>query len=191
MKAKFLAAVLLLSLFGTAGAGARTASEIRDERVNAWAATQLTPQEEVQIKMVREEADAPAFTLKDLAGQEVSLSDFKGKWVVLDFWGGWCKWCVKGIPEMKEIYRKYHDKGLEIIGIDCNEPEENWRAAVARYDLPWVNLYNPMPRGEGVPADYFVPGYPTKVIINPEGKIFDIVVGEDPAFYGIVEAIFQ
>lgn len=191
MKAKLIAAGMLLTLAGAAGANAQSAEQIRDERVNAWAATELSPQEAAQIQMVRDEVTAPNFTLENLDGKSVSLSDFRGKWVVLDFWGGWCPWCIKGIPEMKEMYAKYHDRGLEIIGIDCNEPQENWRAAVAKYDLPWVNVYNPAPRGEGVVAAYNVPGYPTKVIIDPEGRVFDIVVGEDPAFYTLLTAIFQ
>lgn len=132
---------------------------------------------------------APNFTLKDLRGKEVSLSDFKGKWVVLDFWGSWCKWCVIGIPEMKKAYEKYHPKGLEIIGIDCNEPQEAWREAVERYELPWVHLYNPDGRGKGITAEYEIQGYPTKVIVDPDGFIYDIVIGEDPVFYEILSAI--
>lgn len=123
---------------------------------------------------------APDFTLKDLAGKDVSLSDFKGKWVILDFWGGWCKWCVKGIPDMKAVYKEYAPR-LEIIGIDCNESEEAWRTAVKRYELPWVNVYNP--KGGEVTKLYHVPGYPTKAIIDPEGRVAAIVVGESPAFY--------
>lgn len=126
--------------------------------------------------------DAPNFTFKNLDGKEVSLSDFKGKWVILDFWGGWCPWCIKGFPQLKEAYAKYKPE-LEIIGIDCNESEDAWRKAVAKYELPWVQVYNPNQSGEGVLADYGVTGFPTKAIINPEGKIANITVGEDPSFF--------
>ena len=133
---------------------------------------------------------APDFTLKDINGQDVSLSSFKGKWAVLDFWGSWCRFCIQGIPDMKEAYAKYHDKGLEIVGIDCNEPEEAWKAAVEKYSLPWVNLYNPGQRGEGVCKLYGVVAYPTKILIDPEGKVSKIYLGEDPAFYEFLESIF-
>lgn len=123
---------------------------------------------------------APAFTLKDINGKDVSLSQFRGKWVILDFWGSWCGWCIKGMPKLKEAYKEYAGK-VEIIGIDCNEPEEAWRAAVAKYELPWVNVYNP--GSSSLLSDYLVEGFPTKVIVNPEGNIADITVGEDPAFY--------
>lgn len=123
---------------------------------------------------------APAFTLKSIDGKKMSLSDFKGKWIILDFWGSWCPWCIKGFPELKEAYEKYSGE-LEIIGIDCRESEEDWKAAVEKYQLPWVNLYNP--KDSKLTEEYNVPGYPTKVIIDPEGIIKNITVGHDPEFY--------
>ena len=126
------------------------------------------------------DTDAPAFTLKNIDGKDVSLSDFRGKWVILDFWGSWCPWCIKGFPELKEAYKKYGNE-LVIIGIDCKESEEDWKAGVAKYELPWVNVYNP--QGSKLTEEYNVPGYPTKVIVDPKGKIQNITVGHDPAFY--------
>jgi len=123
---------------------------------------------------------APNFTLEDLNGKMVSLSDFKGKWVILDFWGSWCPWCIKGFPELKEAYEKYKGE-LEIIGVDCREDQEAWKKGVEKYELPWVNVYNP--ETSSVLNDYAVSGFPTKAIINPEGKIANITVGHDPAFF--------
>lgn len=123
---------------------------------------------------------APDFTLPDLAGKKVSLSDFKGKWVVLDFWGSWCGWCVKGFPALKEAYRKYGDK-IVVIGIDCNESEADWRAGVKAHDLPWMNLYNG--NDDALYEAYHIEGFPTKAIINPDGKLVDLTTGEDPAFF--------
>lgn len=123
---------------------------------------------------------APNFTLKNLEGKDVSLSDFLGKWVILDFWGSWCPWCIKGFPELKDAYQKY-DGRLEIIGIDCNEGEAEWRAGVEKYQLPWIHVYNP--QGGSVTAEYGVQGYPTKAIIDPEGKIRNITVGHNPEFF--------
>ena len=125
--------------------------------------------------------EAPAFTFKNLEGKDVSLSDFRGKWVVIDFWGSWCGWCIKGIPALKEAYKEYAGK-LEVIGVDCRDTEEAWRAAVAKYELPWVNVYNNQTDGKILEA-YTVEGFPTKAIVNPEGKLVDVTVGEDPAFF--------
>lgn len=126
--------------------------------------------------------EAPAFTFKDMDGKDVSLSDFRGKWVVIDFWGSWCPWCIKGFPQLKEAYAKYHPE-LEVVGVACNDPEPAWRNAVKKYELPWVNLFNPEPKGGKLVEEYAVQGFPTKVVVNPEGKIANITVGEDPSFF--------
>lgn len=131
-------------------------------------------------KKVAEGNDAPDFTLKNLEGKEVALSSLRGKYVVLDFWGSWCGWCIKGIPDMKKAYAKYKGK-MEILGIDCNDTEEKWKEAVKKHELPWFNVRN---AGDpDVTALYAVRGYPTKLVISPVGKILKKIVGEDPAFY--------
>lgn len=146
--------------------------------------------EEMQSERAAEEAHkaeiasgtitAPDFTLPDLNGKQVSLSDFRGKWVVLDFWGSWCGWCVKGFPALKEAYTKYGDK-IVVIGIDCNESETDWRAGVKNHQLPWINLYNG--DNKELYTAYNIQGFPTKAIINPEGKLVDLTTGEDPTFF--------
>ncbi len=123
---------------------------------------------------------APGFTLPDVNGKMVSLSDFKGKWVVLDFWGSWCGWCIKGFPALKEAYRKYGDK-IVIIGIDCNESEAEWKEGLKEHKLPWLQLYNGNDRE--LYTAYNIEGFPTKAIINPEGKLVDLTTGEDPSFF--------
>lgn len=129
-------------------------------------------------------APAPDFTLPGLDGKQISLSDFKGKWVVLDFWGSWCGWCIKGFPKMKEAYQKYAEK-VEFIGIDCGDTLDKWKAAVEKYEIPWVNVYNDteIESDNRVDIVYGIQGYPTKIIISPDAKIKKIVTGEDPQFY--------
>ena len=65
-------------------------------------------------------AQVPELGLKDLNGRALAFSSLRGKYVVLDFWGSWCTWCIKGFPKLKDYYAKYRDK-LEIVGIDCND----------------------------------------------------------------------
>ena len=135
---------------------------------------------------------APDFTLMDINGKPLALSSLRGKWVILDFWGSWCKWCIKGVPDMKKYYAKYQDK-LEILGVDCNDTVEKWKAAVAQHELPWLHVYwdkddencdNPL-------TLYGVRGFPTKVIIDPKGQVAKIIVGEDPAFYDYLDEVLQ
>lgn len=143
-------------------------------------------EEKQRKEMMSGNTEAPGFTFKNTKGEDVSLSDFRGKWVILDFWGTWCGYCIKGFPALKEAYQKYAGK-LEVIGIDCNESEEAWKKGVERYKLPWVNVYNPVASVDtGICKEYIVKGFPTKVIINPEGKIANITMGEHPQFYDVL-----
>ncbi|MEG1499005.1 MAG: redoxin domain-containing protein [Bacteroidales bacterium] len=126
-------------------------------------------------------AMAPNFTLLNLEGKAVKLSDLKGKYVVLDFWGTWCSWCVKGIPSMKKYYDQYKKK-VEFVGIACKDKKEKVEAMVKEKDMKWIQLLN----GEGaenVSQLYGVEGYPTKIILTPEGEIVDRFIGEDEDFY--------
>ena len=132
--------------------------------------------------------EAPDFTLNDLNGKPLTLSSLRGKYVILDFWGSWCGWCIKGIPQMKEYYQKYAGK-FEILGIDCNDPEEKWKAAVEKYELPWLHVYNP--RDSKVLEQYEIQGFPTKIIVGPDGKIVKTIIGEDPAFYAFLDELFK
>ena len=148
---------------------------------------QMQAREEAQ-KKVAEGNVAPDFTLKDLQGKDLSLSSLRGKYVVLDFWGSWCGWCIKGIPEMKKYYAKYKDR-MEILGIDCRDTEEAWKAAVEKHELPWLHVRND---GEpDVTVMYAIQGFPTKIVIDPDGKIAKVVVGEDPAFYEYLDSLFK
>lgn len=141
-------------------------------------------------ELIKEGVEAPIFTLPDNLGNSVSLGSFRGKWVVLDFWGTWCGYCIKGIPAMKAAYEKHKSK-CEFISIDCNESREKWLAGVEKYQMPWVHLYNSddvAPR-ENVSAIYAIQGYPTKIIITPEGLIHKIFVGENDDFYNELDRV--
>lgn len=133
---------------------------------------------------IREGVEAPEFKLNDNNETAVALSSFRGKWVVLDFWGTWCGYCLKGIPDMKLAYEKHRAK-CEFISIDCNDDHDKWLAALDKYQMPWVHLYNSEDGApeENVSVRYAIEGYPTKIIITPEGMIHKIFVGETSDFY--------
>lgn len=128
-------------------------------------------------------AEAPDFTLPDTGGNDFRLSSLRGKHVVLDFWGSWCVWCIKGFPELKACYERYKGK-LEIVGIDCSDSREKWLEAVAKHELPWINVLDTRERrpAEVIDNRYGIGAYPTKILIDPEGRIVEIFVGERPGF---------
>lgn len=159
------------------------------EQQRAYVERQLEA-ERKKVRLSSGEVTAPDFTLPDLSGKEVSLSQFRGKWVVIDFWGSWCPWCIKGFPALKDAYKKYAGK-MEIIGVDCNDGIDAWKKALAKYELPWVNVYNAEQGGGKILEDYAVEGFPTKVVVNPEGKIVNITSGENPAFFDLLDTLIK
>ena len=144
-------------------------------------------QNELKSREVVEGAMTPDFTLPDSQGKPLTLSTLRGKWIILDFWGSWCGWCIKGFPKMKACYEKYAGK-FEIVGIDCRDTEEEWKDAVEQYALPWLQVYNS--KEDDIPGIYGVQGYPTKIIIDPEGKINKIILGESDEFYEYIDRLF-
>jgi len=152
---------------------------------------QIEAQQKAEEEAAKKQApgvQAPDFTLNDINGKPLALSSLRGKYVILDFWGSWCGWCIKGFPEMKNYYNKYKGK-FEILGVDCNDTEAKWKEAVKKHELPWLHVYNP--RSSKVLADYGVQGFPTKIIVGPDGKIVKTIVGEDPAFYTLLDELFK
>ena len=140
---------------------------------------------------VEDEADmAPDFELPNLQGATTKLSSLRGKYVVIDFWGSWCVWCIRGIPQMKNYYTKYKDK-MEILGVDCRDSEDKWRAAVDEYQLPWPQVYCDDANLRKLGSKYGVQGFPTKVLVDPNGKIVKTSVGEDPSFYTFLDGLFK
>lgn len=130
--------------------------------------------------------EAPEFELADTNGNLYSLSALKGKWVVLDFWGSWCGWCIKGMPDMKKAYEKHKGK-MEIVGIACGDTETQWKNAIVKHELPWLHLIDD--KAKKVPVTYAIEGFPTKIIIDPQGKIQNVTVGEDPKFYTTLDEL--
>ena len=117
---------------------------------------------------------APDFTLKNLEGQDVTLSSFRGQYVLIDFWASWCVPCRASMPAMKDLYAKYHDKGLEIIGLTNDSKAEEWKKAVEEDQTPWVHVIDVFP-SKGEPAVvstlYSVHTVPTYMLLDKEGRV--------------------
>lgn len=119
---------------------------------------------------------APAFTLKDISGKNVSLADFKGKVVVLDFWATWCPPCRKEIPDFISIQNEYGARGVQVVGIALDElPKVQAFARSNGMNYP-VLMGN-----DAITAQYGgIEGIPTTFIIDRKGKIVERFEGFRP-----------
>lgn len=155
---------------------------------SVWNSVDKEEQQTSDLDPLEEKTLAPDFTLPDVNDADFTLSSLRGKYVVLDFWGTWCGLCVKGMPKLKECYEKYKGK-VEIVGVDCGDVTERWKAAVQVLKLPWTNVK--VGRDNAVSRLYRVKGFPTKVIIDPEGKIVKVINGADSRFYMLMDKMFK
>ncbi len=118
---------------------------------------------------------APSFTLQDLNGKTVSLSDFKGKVVVLDFWATWCPPCVKEIPHFIALYEQYKDQGFAMVGISVDSEGISVVKSFARkYQVNYPIL---MTDGQVDKVYGGIPSIPTTFVIDSAGNIRQKYVG--------------
>jgi cytochrome c biogenesis protein CcmG/thiol:disulfide interchange protein DsbE len=129
---------------------------------------------------------APDFLLKDLGGKEISLDDYKGKVIFLNFWATWCPPCRQEIPGFIKAYEKHKDDGLVILGVAVSDREESVKSYVEK-----SNMTYPIAMGDSKIIKDYRPGnaIPATIIIDRDGNIFHKHVGfmEQSA----VEEIFQ
>jgi thiol-disulfide isomerase/thioredoxin len=142
-------------------------------------ATRLKPRNSVG-DAGRADADPPepAVRFKDLDGQEVPLSQYKGKVVLVNFWATWCEPCQIEIPWLIEMQQKYSSKGFTVLGVDVDDEGNNVVSAYTAKERFNVNGQNlpmnyPVLRGNDAVADKFggLLGYPTSFLISRDGKI--------------------
>ncbi len=140
------------------------------------------PQAAVQKAAIADEGNqypvAPPFTLPDLNGKEVSLSDFKGKVVFLNFWATWCPPCRREIPSFIELINKYGDDGFVVLGVAVDPREfEKVKPFAEQIGINYPVVYDK----KGVSQMYGgIRSIPTTFVINRDGKVVQRIVGSRP-----------
>jgi len=169
----------------------RTNSHTYDENVEIFNSFSDEVQDGFYGRQIKQELEklkqgspgAVAYNFKsvDFNGDSLALSDYRGQYVLLDFWASWCGPCRAGNPHLLDLYAKYHEQGFEIIGIaDDDNDHEAWREAVAEDGIGvWKHVLRGLKYKQdsyeiidaGIGDHYAIHTLPTKILINPEGVI--------------------
>lgn len=118
---------------------------------------------------------APDWTLRDVDGKEHTLAGYRGKVVLMDFWFRGCGWCIKAMPQLKEVADHFRDKQVVLLGINTDQEVKDARFVVDRLKLNYPNLM-----GRSLAEKYQVMGFPTLVVVDARGTVVGLHVGYSP-----------
>lgn len=155
MRNLFKVTVLMVALFqGTLGPP-------------AWAHQQAF--ENMGITRPRTVKLAPDFSLQDIKGNRVSLEDFRGKAILLNFWATWCQACKEELPSMQRLHESLSNQGIEVVAISIDRNNlDRIKEYAKEYNLTFPILWDPEQK---VRRDYFIMGLPTTYLIDSDGKL--------------------
>ncbi|WP_207534540.1 TlpA disulfide reductase family protein [Desertivirga arenae] len=141
--------------------------------VRASAAGKAYAEELIKLKTVAVGAMAPEFSLPDTLGKQVSLRDFRGKYVLIDFWASWCGPCRAENPNVVKAFNAYKSKGFEILGVSLDQPnaKDRWMKAIHDDGLTWTQLSDLKGWKSEAAALYSVRAIPQNFLVDPSGKI--------------------
>lgn len=123
-------------------------------------------------------ADAPEISAPDTTGNVIRLSDYRGKYVILDFWATWCGDCRREMPEFKDLYAELKDRqingaDIEFLSYSFDRDANSWKSYVKKENLSWTQISTIQARWRDIPVtkDYGLNWIPAFLLITPEGKV--------------------
>lgn len=122
---------------------------------------------------INEGSIAPDFSAKTPEGEELALYDVikQGEYTLIDFWAAWCAPCRIENPNLVKLYEKYHDKGLEILGVSLDRTEEEWLGAIKKDKLTWHQISNLQFWNDPIAKEYKIQAIPASYIVDSNGKV--------------------
>ena len=126
---------------------------------------------------------APNFSLSSIEGDRISLKDFRGSIVLIDFWATWCPPCRMSIPELVRLQREYEDEGLVILGVSLDDPAQATDPYLRAFKEKYKINYRILRANKQIILDYFgleAPAIPTMFLVDKSGKVVAKIVGFQP-----------
>jgi peroxiredoxin len=114
---------------------------------------------------------APELSLPDVNGKKITLSSFKGKYVLVDFWASWCLPCRKENPNVIQAYNKYKNKNFTILGVSLDKEKDDWVGAIETDKLSWTQVSDLQEWNSAAVSTFNFTGIPFNVLVDPDGKI--------------------
>ncbi|WP_363439641.1 TlpA disulfide reductase family protein [Chitinophaga ginsengisegetis] len=111
------------------------------------------------------------FTQGDVDGKPIHLSDFKGKYVLLDFWASWCGPCRAENPNVLKAYNKFKDKNFTVLGVSLDDKADKWKEAIKQDGMPWMQVSDLKGFRNEVAQEYGIQAIPSSFLIDPQGII--------------------
>ena len=147
----------------------RRLTEIHERLGNAELANEYRIKADPVLALIGK--TVPDFSAMDLDGNPISLEQYRGKVVLLDFWAVWCRPCIAEMPNVKAVYNSYKDEGFDIIGISLDADEDHLRGYLKENDIPWRQVFS----GEGwkspVAQQYGIRAIPAPWLIDKDGTL--------------------
>ena len=131
------------------------------------------------LKRLNLVGSAPNIQGPVFGGGKIDWAKYKGKVVLIDFWATWCGPCLRELPNVKNVYEKYHDKGFDVVGISLDEDKDALTAFLEKEKLPWKTLFDEDPAKHGfegvkLAQEFGIDAIPATFLVDQQGKIVSI-----------------
>ena len=124
-----------------------------------------------QFRRLAVNAVAPELAFNDPSGKPIKLSDYRGKYVLIDFWASWCKPCRAENPNVVKVYEQYKEKGFEIVGVSLDQKKDAWVKAIEKDNITWPQMSD-LGGWQSMPAKiYNISSIPATILLDKEGVI--------------------